>query len=106
MGYVHAIGHTLSGLYDTPHGLAMAILLPHVLRAYGPKAHKRLAELCDICRLAEKADTIREEDVDQIVAWAEKEGNPLYPTPVTWNKKDFKKFILSLLQERDQVRSV
>ena len=133
MGYVHAIGHTLSGLYDTPHGLAMAILLPHVLRAYGPKAHKRLAELCDICRLAEKADTvqgkaeafirwieemkqkmgipeypdmIREEDVGQIVAWAEKEGNPLYPTPVTWNKKDFKKFILSLLQERDQVRSV
>ncbi len=28
VGYVHAIGHPLSGLYGTPHGLAMAILLP------------------------------------------------------------------------------
>ena len=41
-------------------------------------------------------EMIQEEDVDQIVAWAEKEGNPLYPTPVTWDKNDFKNFILSL----------
>ncbi len=49
VGYVHAIGHTLSGLYDVPHGRAMAMLLPHVMRAYGSAAEEKLAELCDVC---------------------------------------------------------
>ena len=124
VGYVHAIGHTLGGLYGTPHGLAMSILLPHVMRAYGKAVYKRLAELCDVCGLStaegqedaqkaeafirwieemkekmgipERPDMIREEDVDQIVEWAEKEGNPLYPVPVIWSRKEFKSFILSI----------
>ena len=49
VGYVHAIGHTLGGLYGTPHGLAMSVLLPLVMRQYGSAAHRRLAELCDVC---------------------------------------------------------
>lgn len=28
---VHCMGEALGGLYDTPHGLAMAVLLPHVM---------------------------------------------------------------------------
>jgi alcohol dehydrogenase len=31
VGYVHAIAHQLGGLYHVPHGLANAIVLPHVL---------------------------------------------------------------------------
>lgn len=123
VGYVHAIGHTLGGLYGTPHGLAMAILLPHVLRAYGPAVWERLAELSDVCGMTaadattqEKAEafilwleemnekmdipkyppTLHTEDIDQIVQWAYKEANPLYPTPVTWSKDDFKQFITTL----------
>lgn len=123
VGYVHAIGHTLGGLYGTPHGLAMGILLPLVMKQYGPAAYKRLAELCDICGIVPKENTekgkaeafiawmedmkvkmeiplypegIKEEDIDQIIEWASKEANPLYPTPVTWSKEDFRKFILSL----------
>ena len=109
VGYVHAIGHTLGGLYGTPHGLAMSILLPHVMRAFGEKAYDRLSELCDVCGITPKENTkkakteafiewiedlkvkmgiplypeYKEEDIDQIVEWAYKEGNPLYPTPVT-----------------------
>lgn len=30
LGYVHAMAHQLGGLYDMPHGVANAILLPHV----------------------------------------------------------------------------
>ena len=45
VGYVHAIGHTLGGLYGTPHGLAMSINLPHVMRLFGSAAHERLARL-------------------------------------------------------------
>ncbi|EGQ26826.1 iron-containing alcohol dehydrogenase [Mammaliicoccus sciuri] len=31
LGYVHAMAHQLGGLYDIPHGIANAVLLPHVL---------------------------------------------------------------------------
>ena len=125
VGYVHAIGHTLGGLYGTPHGLAMSILLPHVMRAFGSAAEQKLSELSDVCGLTgedasvpEKAeafirwiedmkeemqipeypDMIKEEDVDQIVEWAEKEGNPLYPVPVIWSRKEFKEFLLSMMR--------
>lgn len=32
LGYVHAISHQVSAHYDTPHGLANAVILPRVLR--------------------------------------------------------------------------
>ena len=121
VGYVHAIGHTLGGLYGVPHGLAMAVLLPHVMREFGASAHKRLAELADVCGIsgtneAEKAnnfirwieetnakmglpdgfDMIQEKDIDQMITWAKKEANPLYPVPVVWARKDFRRVIESI----------
>jgi alcohol dehydrogenase len=38
VGNVHAIAHQLGGKYHTPHGLANAMLLPHVLRFSLPQA--------------------------------------------------------------------
>ena len=121
VGYVHAIGHTLGGLYGVPHGKAMAILLPHVMRAFGPAAHERLARLAEACGITgcsdaekaekfitwmeetkaktgipEKLDMIKDEDIDQIITWAMKESNPLYPTPVLWRREDFRRFIESV----------
>lgn len=32
LGYVHSMAHQLGGMYDLPHGVANAILLPHVER--------------------------------------------------------------------------
>ncbi len=121
VGYVHAIGHQLGGLYGVPHGLAMSIILPHVMKSFGPAAYKRLAELADVCKMGgntdqEKAqkfiawieqmkkemnipvglDMIEDEDVDQIVAWAVKEANPLYPVPVIYGKKELKALIESM----------
>ena len=52
VGYVHAIGHAVGGLYGVPHGKAMAILLPHVLKAFGSSAEMKLAELADHCGLS------------------------------------------------------
>ena len=40
VGYVHAIAHQLGGRYHTPHGLANAIMLPHVLRVPEPGDHQ------------------------------------------------------------------
>ena len=121
VGYVHAVGHTLGGLYGVPHGLAMSVLLPHVLRRFGPAAHKRLAELAEVCGMAgandsEKAesfirwieelsqsmdipkgfDCIRDEDIGQMINWAYREANPLYPVPVVWSREDFREFIESV----------
>ena len=121
VGYVHAIGHTLGGLYGTPHGLAMSVILPHVMRQFGSAAHERLARLAEVCGMtgandAEKAekfiswieelkakmnipaglDVIKDEDVPQIIAWAMKEANPLYPVPVVWDKADFEKCISTI----------
>jgi alcohol dehydrogenase class IV len=45
VGYVHAIAHQLGGRYHTPHGLANAIVLPHVLRFLAPAVTARLAQL-------------------------------------------------------------
>lgn len=118
VGYVHAVGHTLGGLYGVPHGLAMAVILPKVLRQYGPAVYPRLAELADACGIkanttAERAltliarieqlneqlgipagfDCIRDEDIPQMIAWADAEANPLYPVPVVWCRSDFERLI-------------
>lgn len=121
VGYVHAVGHTLGGLYGVPHGLAMAVILPKVLRQYGPTAYPKLAELADMCdikvnttegralafidrieRLNEQLgiptsfDCIRTEDIPQMIAWADAEANPLYPVPAIWMRSDFERLIEQL----------
>ncbi len=45
LGYVHAISHQISAHYNTPHGLANAILLPRVLRFNEEACAQRFAEL-------------------------------------------------------------
>ena len=51
VGYVHAVAHSLGGLYGVPHGLANAVVLPVVMEAYGNKIHKKLAQVYDYCNL-------------------------------------------------------
>lgn len=121
VGYVHAIGHTLGGLYGVPHGLAMSIILPHVMRAFGTAVYGKLADLAEVCGIEgandmEKAqaflrwidemkkkmgipaglDMIEPEDIDQIVTWADAEANPVYPVPVVLNRKELKKLVESM----------
>ncbi len=107
VGYVHAIGHNLGGMYGTPHGLAMAVILPYVLEYFGETAHARLAELADVAGLEtaglaehQKAELfinavkemnkymnipehieIQPNDVPTIAQRALHEANPLYPVP-------------------------
>ena len=126
VGYVHAIAHSLGGKYNVPHGLANAIILPYVLEAFGKKAHKKLADLADMLSLCEKEDSdteratkfigwirqmnksmdipekfdieFKDEDVQEMIEHAFKEGNPLYPVPKEFNKKDFEKIYRTVLK--------
>lgn len=45
VGSVHAIAHQIGGRYGIPHGLANALVLPHVLEYCREEAEPRLAEL-------------------------------------------------------------
>lgn len=48
LGMVHAMAHQLGGFYDTPHGVANAILLPYVMRFNLPNAADRYAEIAKV----------------------------------------------------------
>jgi len=127
VGNIHAIAHTMGGLYNTPHGLANAVILPIVLEDYGVQVHKKLAELAQAAELItledpktleEKAhifidaiysmnkrmglpkgfDCIKDEDIPKMIKWANKECNPLYPVPVIYNKKRFYTIIKKLME--------
>ena len=118
VGNVHAIAHTLGGLYGTPHGLANAVLLPLVLEDYGAAAYPRLARLAWLVGLPGETkearakafiaeiramnarmgipdhfDTIREEDIPLMSKWASQEANPVYPVPVIYDEARFARLI-------------
>ncbi len=125
VGNVHAIAHTLGGLYNTPHGLANAVILPIVLEDYGAAVEEKLAHLAVITGLkldgssAEKAaafidevramnrrmgiptgfDFIKEEDIPQMITWALAEANPVYPVPVVYDRARCEKVIRRIIAE-------
>lgn len=113
VGYIHAIAHNFGGLYNTPHGLANAIVMPYVLEYYGGKIYPRLAELADAAGVSrpgqdqtrkaeaflawlkelkkalgipEHFDALEEKDIPLIVERTLREANPLYPVPVIMDK--------------------
>ncbi len=57
VGYVHAIAHNFGAYYHTPHGLANAIVMPHVLEYSLPNCHERLAELARACNIGSASDS-------------------------------------------------
>ena len=106
VGYVHAIAHSFGAWYRTPHGLANAIALPHVLEFSREPVRERLAQLADAIGLEgasddEKAqrfiaavrelkakvdipetlDALQAKDVPAIAAQATKEAHANYPVP-------------------------
>ena len=126
VGYVHAIAHNLGGLYNTPHGLANAVILPHVLEWYGECVYPRLANLADLIgitnenmsveekgkayieeikrmnknmNIPETFDFIKEEDIPILVKRALKEGNPGYPVPKIMDVKECEKVIRSIMKQ-------
>ena len=125
VGNVHAIAHTLGGLYNTPHGLANAVILPIVLEDYGKVVYKKLAHLAELTGVMtsgtdeQKAkafiaeiramnkrmniptgfDFIKQEDIPQMVEWALYEANPFYPVPVVYNTERCTKVINRIINE-------
>ncbi|MCF0108036.1 MAG: iron-containing alcohol dehydrogenase, partial [Bacilli bacterium] len=125
VGTVHALAHSLGGKYNVPHGLANAVILPKVLKAFGKKAVKKLAILADSIGIGENnspsikaklfieeienmnkrmgitntfGNLIKDEDLDFLVNHAYKEGVPLYPTPRILSKSELRDIYIELQQ--------
>lgn len=118
VGYVHTIAHGIGGMYHLQHGMINATILPIVLEEYGSAVVSKLAKIADVVGITGATDQdkstqfiqklkdlnqifsiptsipeIQEEDIHYLAIGAEKEGNPSYPTPVTWNVEQFEKVI-------------
>lgn len=125
VGYVHAIAHSLGGKYNTPHGLANAVILPIMLRFYGKSVHKKLWEIATNINLIpqnvatedgaeifiqaiEKLNIslnipsslpeINKKDISVLAKTAEHEANPLYPVPKLFEAKDLEKVYYKIMQ--------
>ncbi len=122
VGYVHAIAHNLGAYYGTPHGLANALALPHVLDFSKPAAERQLAELNDLIggpagSEADRAqafidavralaasieipvtlDDLEEDDIGALADLALAEAFTDYPVPRFMSKNDCEGVIAKLL---------
>lgn len=126
VGYVHAIAHSLGGKYNVPHGLANAVILPYVLKAYGKAVYKKLwkmgvyaglfnksvsyfdganlfiskiEELNKQMNIPTKIEVLIEADIAKLAVTAEHEANPLYPVPVLFTAKQLENIYYNIKGE-------
>ncbi|MFT7410126.1 MAG: alcohol dehydrogenase [Oleispira sp.] len=124
VGYVHAIAHNMGALYNVPHGLANAIILPHILEFCRDAVEPKLARLCVIAELgdASESDTvlcdkfiegikqlnermniatvipeIKEADIPEIIDRVMKESHPGYPIPKFMDRKQCEVILRNLM---------
>ena len=133
VGYVHAIAHQLGGLYHTPHGLANAIMLPHVLRFLSPAIQAKLAVLALRAKVGQKGEAeamlaqkfldsidtmntrlgipatlmaLREEDIPALARAACREADLNYPVPLYMSQEVCETVIRQVLPSSLQARTV
>lgn len=79
VGSVHAIAHQLGGKYHIPHGLANAMVLPHVLEYCAAEAEAPLAELGQLIGVATPGQGAAEQArafIDAVIKLRDEVGIP------------------------------
>lgn len=126
IGYVHAFAHSIGGKFGVPHGLANAVILPHVMEYYKPACQERFAKLCDLVKLSSPGDTQEEKcekfvnsifemnrtmqvperldkfvtsEVPNVVRAGFKECHGTYPVPRYLSKSDAEKILYKVCKE-------
>lgn len=124
LGYVHGIAHQFGGFYGTPHGMANALVLPHILDYSRDAASAKLAKLAraiglddgksDDLKLAQMfidkvyelrakvgipntLSNLKEHDIPNIAKAAIKESHASYPVPRYMDSKTCEGIIHKLL---------
>jgi alcohol dehydrogenase len=133
VGNVHAIAHQLGGKYHTPHGLANAIMLPHVLRFSAKATIGRLATLAlraqvgkmgetreDLARrfldavdelsrtvgIPRTLEALREADIPALAKAACREADANYPVPRVMLQADCEALLRKVLPAADAAQPV
>ncbi len=125
VGYVHAIAHTLGGLYHIPHGLANSVILPYVLKTYDRSIHKKMAKIARNIGIEGKTPEqsfnnvvewieqlqgklaipkqldIAGEDFELIIQRVQKETIPVYPVPKILTDFQVRKLLVSIRNTND-----
>lgn len=79
LGYVHAMAHQLGGLYDLPHGVCNAMLLPIVERENAkvvPERFRRIAEVMGMDTQEKSNQACADYVIEQIKALSKEVGIP------------------------------
>lgn len=125
VGYVHSFAHAVSSLYNTPHGLAIGICLPYILKAYSSSIYNKISSLVDELNLFNKDDSKKEKtfnfikliedleknidipssfkgiidkkDIPNMAKLSFLESNPLYPVPKIFSKKEMEVIFLKMI---------
>lgn len=121
LGYVHAISHQISAHYNTPHGLANAVILPRVMRfnleacadryaaleeaisgesggdteSMARRFVERVDHLSDLLGIPEHLADLQEADFDDIAAEALAEARSSYAVPRRMKRKHAKAILES-----------
>ena len=94
------------------------MILPKMLERYGESVHRSLAELAEAAGVSSSAPAfidaikqmnrrmeipgaftqIKKEDIPQMAAYTDKEGNPLYPVPLLLDKEELAEVIAGLME--------
>lgn len=100
VGYVHGIAHHLGSTYGTPHGLANALMLPHVLEFSKDAIEDRLAELAREIGLGEENtsdEDLAQAFINEVFALRHKLGLP--STLEKMKKSDIRNIAKEALKE-------
>lgn len=80
LGIVHSMAHSLGAVYDTPHGVANALLLPYVMEYNASATGEKYREIARNLGVADvdsmTADEYRKAAVDAVVALSKTVGIP------------------------------
>ncbi len=120
VGYVHAFAHAIGGKFGVSHGLANAILLPHIMEYYLPVCKKRFAELQisnnesnenlseielakkfilslfelnNQCDIPKRFNNFPESKINDVIHLAFKECHGTYPVPRYYSHSEAKKLM-------------
>ena len=98
LGIVHSMAHSLGAYFDTPHGVANALLLPHVLKFNGKVCPELFRNMGNAFGL-DMVNTTDEEAVDKVVK-AVKELSVKLHIPQTLKEIGIPKEMLPTLAEQ------
>ena len=79
LGIVHSMAHSLGAFFDTPHGIANALMLPHVLRFNGkicPELFKNMGQAFGLDMYDLTDDEIVEKVVSAVASLSQRLGLP------------------------------